>query len=255
MVGCATRTVHETDDLPPEPEQEEMIESEARLPLREAPVKTPGGRYVYLTFDDGPSHNTNRILDVLAELQIKGTFFFVGDRILEFEEEDAAKILRRVLDEGHTIGLHSMSHDAHHLYWSPGAYLNFYNEMREVQSLIYKLTGGHKTNLYRAPYGTRSLFTQNHIKKMINSGMKGWDWNVDTKDWKLTTTAQILERVQADMKANEYPDNVVVLFHERNVTVQSLPAVVEYFRNLGYSFLPYHPDNHFPMNFMYNPDL
>ncbi|MCL2293346.1 MAG: polysaccharide deacetylase [Spirochaetes bacterium] len=218
-----------------------------------APKKEPGGRYAYLTFDDGPSPNTYRILNVLADYGIRGTFFFIGNEILEYE--NSAMLLRRMLAEGHYIGLHSMTHDFWHLYRAANAYQNFYNEMREVQKLIYDLTGGFRTNLYRPPFGTAGTFTASHISKMAESDLKCWDWNIDTRDWRLTSVDAILEKVKKDMRRENNPRIVVILFHELDITVEALPVVIEYFLELGYTFVPYHPDNHFPLNLLRNPYL
>ena len=221
-------------------------------PSAAAPVKPPGDLYVYLTFDDGPSPHTERILDVLAAHQVKGTFFFLGSEILEYEDPSA--LFKRVLDEGHYIGLHSMTHLDNRLYRVPGAYQNFYDEMRELQSLIYELTGGFQTNLYRAPFGTRGSFTNSHVRKMTASDLKCWDWNVDSEDWRHTSAGAVLAKIKNDMHY-VYPKTAVVLFHERNVTVEVLPAVIEYFLELGYTFLSYNPDNHFSMNLLRHPGL
>ena len=209
--------------------------------------------YVYLTFDDGPSPNTSRILDLLAEYQIQGTFFFVGNEILEYE--NSAAVMQRALDEGHYIGLHSMTHDIQHLYRVPGAHNNFYNEMRELQSLIYELTGGFETYLYRAPFGTRGMFTSGHIRTMIDSDFNCWDWHVDTEDWKLRSVDEILRKIKVDMESNLQPEKAVILLHERDITLRALPRIIEYYQNLGYIFMSYHPDNHFRINIIGHPDL
>ncbi|MDR2542345.1 MAG: polysaccharide deacetylase [Treponema sp.] len=261
LFGCANVEVknaarHEQLPSHPELQVEELQEEESGVceMTSTAPVKEIGRRYVYLTFDDGPSLNTNRIMNVLSDFQVKGTFFFVGDRILEFDRDVVTTIMQRVLSQGHYIGLHSMTHDQHHLYWNPSAHRNFLNEMRQLQDLIHEITG-HFTNLYRAPYGSLGTFNREHIRTMIDSGFKGWDWNIDTMDWSITSAAQILEKVKTDMEASDYPNNVVILFHERNVTVQALPSIIRYFQELDYTFLPYHPNNHFPMNLMGHSDL
>ena len=240
------------------PDVPEAAPETAAITPREAPVIEAGRRFVYLTFDDGPSPNTGRILDILSRNNIKGTFFLVGDHILDnefMEYEDSVAAVRRVHAEGHYIGLHSMTHLMRHLYQVPGAHSNFYDEMRELQNLISEITGGFTSSLYRAPYGTRGMFTRDHIRTMAASDLRAWDWDVDPEDWKLRTVDAILEKIESDMNGRRYPDRVVILLHERNISVQALPSVIEYFRNLNYTFLPYSPASHFPMNLLYNPDL
>jgi len=265
LAGCSTAKIHDTgkhrEQIPvvrsalPESDEEG---SNAWITLRKAPVKEAEGRYVYLTFDDGPSTNTDKILDILSEFQIKGTFFILGKKILDndyMDYEDAVAALQRVLAEGHFVGLHSMTHDMHSLYKTPEAHNNFYDEMRELQKLIFDLSGGYETNLYRAPYGTRGMFTGNHIRKMANSDMKAWDWNIDTEDWKTKSTDVVLKKIKEDMEGHKYPNLVVILFHEYDVTVETLPSAIRYFLDLGYTFLPYHPDNHFQMNLLHRSEL
>ena len=220
---------------------------------REAPVMDEGGRYVYLTFDDGPSPNTSLILDLLSEYQIQGTFFLLGSSIEEYE--DSAAVIQRILDEGHYIGLHSMTHNMQHLYRVRNAHINFYNEMVELQELINELTGGFETYLYRAPYGTRDMFTRDHIRTMIDSDFNCWDWHVDTEDWRLRSVDDIMRKIRTDMESNLNPEKAVVLFHERDITLRALPRVIEYYQNLGYTFMSYHPDNHFRINIIVNSDL
>ena len=265
LFGCASTDIHDTGEQ--EEHQETTADDDASslsetedesgvwITLRRAPLKEEGGRYAYLTFDDGPSQNTRRILEILSDFQVKGTFFFVGDRIAELGNTHAADILRRVLADGHFIGMHSMTHDMQHLYRVPGAHRNFYNEMRTLQSLIKRLTGGFETNLYRPPYGSRGMFTADHIRTMRESDLRSWDWNIDSLDWKLTTVDGVMNSIKNEMKNKDDPHNAVILLHERTVTVRALPSIIEYYRDLGYTFLPYHPGNHFVMSRINNPDL
>ena len=92
---------------------------------------------VYLTFDDGPSKNTLNIINILKEYNIKATFFVVGYNINQQTEE----ILKKIHQEKHYIGLHTMSHDYYYLYKHPNSSKNFINEILEEQRLIYKITG------------------------------------------------------------------------------------------------------------------
>jgi len=245
--------VEEIEEIEEIEEVEEVQEiTEEPEPEPEAAIIMPV-RFAYLTFDDGPSRNTNRILNILAGHGVKATFFFVGDRILE--QQNPSELLKRVLAQGHYIGLHSMTHDFNELYAVPNAHQNFYDQMREVQKIIYEKTGGYKTNLYRPPYGSSGTFHRTHVRKMAASDLKCWDWNIDTLDWQLRSTDAIMERIKKEMERHNTPDNAVILMHENDRTVQALPAVIEYYLSLGYIFLPYHPDKHFVMNLLGNPNL
>lgn len=88
---------------------------------------------VYLTFDDGPSANTAAILDVLAAQGVKATFFVGGS-----EAENASELLRRIVEEGHTIGIHTYSHQYRELYSSVESYLA---DFKQVYDMIYEATG------------------------------------------------------------------------------------------------------------------
>jgi len=250
--------VSQTLELPepeaiPEPEEileiEEVIEEEQ---VREAPVKSEQGRYVYLTFDDGPSRNTSALLDILKAHDILGTFFFQGSMLLN--QPDVEAVLARTLKEGHYIGLHSMTHDPYQLYWSHNAHQTFIEEMKANQELLYELSG-FTSRLVRPPFGTGGTFTEAHVQAVSESEFKLWEWSVDSRDWYHESTGTIMEEIKATMTELEDPDLVVVLFHEHDLTLEVLPEVIAYFKELGYEFLPYHPDNHFPMNLLDNPDL
>lgn len=233
-----------------EPEMAEVVYEE--VSVQEAPFKTQQGHYVYLTFDDGPTRNTSTLLDILYRYGILGTFFFQGDMIQSHPYQ--AQILERTLLEGHYIGLHSMSHNPYLLYWGTNAYRTFYEEMRKNQELLYELTGVH-TNLVRPPFGTAGTFNDNHIATIAESDFKIWDWNVDSRDWWHNSVDSIMSEITTTMTKLGYPQKVVVLFHEHDVTVAALPFVIAYFKELGFSFVPYHPDNHFLMNFLNHPDF
>gem|GEM_PF-2404158 len=247
---------------------ENLIESsiefraEAGIPHEEEEIAVSlpvPGRHVYLTFDDGPSPNTNRILDLLARYGIRATFFLVGDHILDNEfmsYEDAERIVQRIHREGHYIGLHSMSHVIARLYQSQNAAENFYNEMRELHELIYEITGEQRSFLYRAPYGTRGMFTREHIRVMSGSGFLAWDWNIDTEDWRARSVDAIMEKIAEDLDAyDSLPQNAVILLHERNITLEALPFIIEYFLEMDYVFMHYVPENHFMLNLLHNPGI
>ncbi len=207
-------------------------------------------RFAYLTFDDGPSRNVDKVLDILEDENIDGTFFLLGSAVETNPESE--RILKRMMDEGHYIGLHSMTHRYDHLYVGDEAPQNFIDEMTELQDLIAELTGGYESQLCRAPFGTGGTFTDGHIEALKEANMKCWDWDVDSMDWSYSP-AQMLEKIKADLYMWGYPSHAVILFHEKDTTLEVLPDVIEYLRSEGYEFLPYNPDNHFPKN-LYNSD-
>lgn len=211
-------------------------------------------KFAYLTFDDGPSRNTSAILDILDSYGIKGTFFVLGTAIDNYSDSEV--MLKRMANDGHYIGMHSMTHDYAYLYGDANAASNFAGEMKEEQALIKEITGGFESKLCRAPYGTGGTFTDEHVVALNEISVKCWDWDVDSYDWESGATVDsIMKNVESNMKLWNYPSNTVILFHEKDITVQVLPVVIQYYLDLGYEFLPYNPDNHIVKNLFGSSDL
>ena len=220
-------------------------------PQQDTPISS-NGKTVYLTFDDGPSRNTAAILDILKAEQIPATFFVLGHSITH--KPQSHHLINRILDEGHYIGLHSMTHDKEILYRSPNAAANFLNEMQSLQQLIREISG-FETWLYRPPFGTYNNFTAAHIETMRQSSFNGWDWNVDSNDWSATSVEQVLENVQAGLHLRRESSELILLFHEHDITIEALPVIINYLRDNGYQFGIYDPDNHFTMNLIREPGI
>ena len=220
---------------------------------KQYPVRTDGKKVVYLTFDDGPTKNAPKILDILNQYNVKGTFFVLGSSISN--NANASEVLNRMVDEGHYIGMHTMSHDYKHLYGDNGP-ANFVAELQEEQKLISEITNGFDSQLCRAPYGTGGgTFTPAHITSLNQAGFKCWDWDVDSLDWKYADANKVIEDVKHDTELRKDATNLVVLFHEKNSTLEALPKVIEYYQSLGYEFLPYNPDQHFSRNFFHSDEI
>lgn len=131
----------------------------------------PDKSQIALTFDDGPSESTPALLEVLAEHNVKATFFMCGRNVRRFPE-----IAREVLAGGHEIGNHTESH----------AYLHFhsreyiYRELAMAQQSIRTVTGC-KPRWFRAPYGVRWLGLRSAQRRL---GLTGVMWTTITRDWK-----------------------------------------------------------------------
>ena len=216
------------------------------------PAKSQDGRYVYLTFDDGPTRNTASLLDILQEHQVPATFFVIGHSILN--RPDSQLLLNRALEEGHAIGLHSMTHDFQQLYQGAESYRVFYGEMREVQELVYQLTG-YRSSICRPPFGSFPGFSQDHVDKIVGSDFRCWDWNIDTRDWQHRSVEAVMAEIQDNLAQIQEGEHLVILLHEGQVALDSLPDIIQFFQERDYSFLPFHPANFFPLNFLKNPDL
>lgn len=133
---------------------------------------------MYLTFDDGPSEeNTAAVLDILQERGIKATFFVVGENVRRHPE-----IARRIVEEGHTIGIHCNRHEYEEIYDSVEAYLADFQEAYEA---VYEITGA-EVQLFRFPGGSINAYNEDIyeeiIQEMTERGFVYFDWNASLED-------------------------------------------------------------------------
>lgn len=194
------------------------------------------GKVAYLTFDDGPSIYTEQLLDILNVYEVPGIFFVLGDHFEFIPRLDS--VLNRIIDEGHYIALHTMTHDKNVLYRSDQAPDTFIKEMYQLRDKVERITG-HTTNLCRAPYGKRGHFKADHYQFVEEAGFYCVDWHVDSQDWAKENAEQIYDEVVRGLEAFKKADEVVLLFHEYQRTVEVLPSVIEYLIEAGYTFKPY----------------
>lgn len=202
--------------------------------------KEPPGRRVFLTFDDGPNHDvTPRILDILRREGVHATFF-VGDRI-----SDAPDVIKRIVAEGHCIGLHSYSHDYKRLYPSRhGSAENIRDEAtRSMQALGDVLGDGFTTSAWRYPGGHMSWEgltpSDAELKRL---GLDWVDWNAMTGDAepksRRPTTAPGMEELATRAITDERPA-AVVLAHDspgKELTVEALPGIIHAYKQAHYQF-------------------
>lgn len=188
---------------------------------------------VFLTFDDGPSRNTGKVLDILKEYNIKATFFVIGMNLTE----DGIMYLKRAVEEGHVIGLHTESHDYKQLYSSLTGFLTDYHKLSE--RLVEVL--GECPSLFRFPGGSYNMYakeTKDEIKEeMERRGFVYFDWNVSGEDSVGTPTAySIRSNIFPSVYEQKQP---VILLHDSAgtaLTVEVLPAVIEELQKAGYAF-------------------
>ena len=190
---------------------------------------------VYLTFDDGPSDNTDSILDTLSRYNVKATFFLVA------KEDQASKDkIKRIANEGHSIGVHSYSHKYSEIYSSIDAFKN------DVSSMVNYLEPiiGYKPKLYRFPGGSSNKVTNVDIQDCISyinsQGMKYYDWNVSSGDAvsNAYTADELVENVMKDVL--KYKTSVVLL-HDANAkgtTAEALPRLIETLQAANVNILP-----------------
>ncbi len=184
---------------------------------------------VFLTFDDGPSDRvTPKILDVLKDEGVKATFFIVGKNAAGRE-----KIIRRELDEGHSIGVHSYSHEYKKIYASPQTLLYDIEKCNDVLEAIT----GKRCKLYRFPGGSFNL-NAGLINAVTGAGYRYVDWNASLRDAELSNAApyELVEQAKATAAGQK---TVVLLCHDgtdKVSTVEALKDVIEYFKSSGYKF-------------------
>ena len=133
---------------------------------------------MYLTFDDGPSvESTNAILDILKERNIKATFFVVGENVLKHPE-----VARRIVAEGHTIGIHCNRHVYEDVYADADSYIA---DFEEAYRIVYETTGV-EVKLFRFPGGSINAYNKKVykeiIEKMEEKGFIYFDWNASLED-------------------------------------------------------------------------
>ena len=117
------------------------------------PAKT-----IFLTFDDGPSERTSEILEILREKNVKATFFVTGNA-----SQKGQALMKQIVDEGHTIGIHTYTHEFRQIYASVSAFLDDFNK---IYNLIYEATGV-KPKIFRFPGGSKNSFNKNNYKELI----------------------------------------------------------------------------------------
>lgn len=193
-------------------------------------------KVAYLTFDDGPSIYTEALLDVLEEHDVSGIFFVLGKQFEYISETD--RLLNRMIEEGHYIGLHTMTHDKNALYFSEKSPNVFRQEMLQLKDEIQVRTG-YETLLCRAPYGKRGHFKLAHHKVVEDAGLYCVDWHIDSKDWAKQHAGQIYDEVHAQLQAIGDQQEIVLLFHEYQRTVDAMPAIITLLQEEGYEIRPY----------------
>ena len=183
-----------------------------------------GERKVYLTFDDGPSSNTGKILDILAEYDVKATFFVVGK-----EEERYQPLYKRIVEEGHTLAMHSYSHKYSEIYQSKES---FVEDLTKLQEFLYDTTGVW-CRYYRFPGGSSNTVSSVDMHELIGymeeQDMSYFDWNVSSGD---ATSAYVSpDAIVRNSTANlQNFQEAIILLHDasdKDSTVAALPKLIE----------------------------
>lgn len=217
--------------------QKRREELQAQIALRnvnQADAATSG--ICYLTFDDGPSDNTLKILDILDSYGIKATFFVVGTAKTEY--------MPQIVTRGHAIGLHSTTHNYSTIYADVNSYLA---DIQQISDIVYNTTGV-RSNIIRFPGGSSNMVSAQYCKgimsdltvRMPQLGYSYYDWNVSSGDASAARVpaATIVNNV---LKGAKGKNSICVLMHDtgaKTTTVEALPAIIEGLDAMGFRFAP-----------------
>lgn len=205
------------------------------LTLKSRNFIKPPGKVAYLTFDDGPSPNTPKILAILKGKNVKATFFVIGLKIKEYPN-----YLKMEYQEGNAIGNHSWDHVYANIYRSPDSLLD---EATKTNDLMEKVIG-IRTPLFRAPGGTLGNLTVGSWNLMDSNNYLIYDWNVSSGDGSpvLPPQKDIIKNILTQAR---YRDEAVILMHDspaKPTTLAALPEVIDGLRQEGFTFAVLGPD-------------
>ena len=191
-------------------------------------------KIVYLTFDDGPSNNTKKILDILDKYNAKATFFVTGTN------QKCNYLIKEAHQKGHTIALHTYCHDYSQVYSSVDAY---FDDLAKIGQMVKKEIG-FVPRFIRFPGGSSNTISRRYCKGIMtqltkevkNRGYQYYDWNGDSTDasGNNVPVSQLIRNATSS-SAN----NINILCHDtdaKGTTVQALPSIIQYYQQRGYQF-------------------
>ena len=205
-----------------------------------ADADEPLPRYVCLTFDDGPSEHTGPILEILAQQQVPATFFVCAQEI----NEPYLPLVRKIVQQGHQVAMHSASHKYAQIYQSTDAFWQDIKTLRQalepyvtLADLTWLRFPGGSTNTVSHKYGGSGIMQQ--LKEQAEQqGLRWVDWNVCAED----ATGQKLSADAVCRNVTEGSqglDRCVVLMHDSATTAttaQALPSIIRWYKENGYTF-------------------
>ena len=193
----------------------------------------PEGKTIYLTFDDGPGIHTEHLLNILDRYGIKATFFVI--------DTGNYAMMKEIVERGHSIGIHSVTHDYKEIYASPEAY---FADLYKMQDIIFTHTGV-KTTLMRFPGGSSNEISCRISEGIMttlteavqNAGFQYFDWNVSSGDAGDTTkTREVYHYVINGVSQNEVS---IVLQHDiHDYSIAAVEDIITWGLDNGYQFLP-----------------
>ncbi len=197
-------------------------------------VSRPKGGTIYLTFDDGPQEGTtNKILDILKEEGVKATFFVTSN--------GPDYLIKREADEGHTVALHTATHNYAKVYSSVD---NYFNDLKIVHDRVQRITG-QDARIIRFPGGSSNTISRNYsrgimstlTKEVINRGYRYHDWNVDSNDaGGANYSSAVYNNVIRGLSSSS--TNMVLMHDIKPQTRDALRDIIRYAKNNGFTFAP-----------------
>ncbi len=208
-------------------DQLQSVRQEIELELENHPYSYyhPGpkasDKLVALTFDDGPSGNTGRLLDILASRDVSATFFLVGRSI-----HSRPELLVRMLDDGHEIGSHSYSHPD----LSRASAATIRSELSSTAAAMQE-AAGHTPTLLRPPYGA---YNQSVLDLCREDGVSVICWSVDTLDWKSRNSKSIYDMIFHNGAASVKDGDIILMHDTVGASVDVIASVIDRLLEEGY---------------------
>lgn len=228
-------------DIKTKTEQQDTVQAKLREEPQKTsqPAETPKQKKVYLTFDDGPGTETEKILDVLEKKDVKATFFVTGK-----EDDTSKKIIKRIVKDGHTLGMHSYSHIFDEVYESEKA---FAKDLDKIYQYLKGITGS-PPEWYRFPGGSSTqnidLSIQTFIDVLDQKNISYMDWNVISPDISNSTATkeQVVNGIVDGV--SQFETSVVLMYDsaDKPITVKALPLIIKKLKQENYELLPLDSD-------------
>ncbi len=236
MIGCAVEKNHQNLTQPPQITD---------LPVNKLITPHYREKIAYLTFDDGPSSITPKVLDILDKYNVKASFFVIGNNT-----DFGKQMYKRIVDSGHAIGNHSYSHDYKTIYQSTAAFKKDFNRLQDLleysigfRPQILRFPGGSDNTVSWRVGGKRVMYDL--TKKVLDEGYMYFDWNADSEDaYKVNNDKDVI--IRAVLSKSRGKDSVIILMHDalgRSTTVDALPTMIESLKAQGYKFRTLSPDS------------
>ena len=191
---------------------------------------------IYLTFDDGPSSSiTPKLLDILKKKNVKATFFVIN------HGSGLDYLIKREYNEGHTVALHSYTHNYGLIYSSVN---NYFNDLNKISDKVYKITG-QRSMFIRFPGGSSNTVSRHYskgimstlTKQVVNKGYKYFDWNVGSGDSGEVSTKEGVYRNVINGLSKKRINMILMHDFENNYkTLNALSDIIDYGLKNNYEF-------------------